>query len=112
MQEERREKTIDSVLTQMGELKGLISGLTTGITELNVRVGIQNGRVGKLENWRTGYAFVFGVIITVLMFFKEPILGVFSDRWTLEDQKAYSARVQEDLKEIKLLLAQRDQVSP
>lgn len=87
MQDERRSSSIETVLIEMGEIKGLMSAQMIMVKDLGVKVGIQNGRVGKLEGWRTGYAFVFGALITVLMFFKEPILGAFSDRWTVEEDR-------------------------
>ena len=46
---ERRNATIEMVLLELGEIKQVGSDTRERLNQLVERVGIQNGRVGKLE---------------------------------------------------------------
>ena len=55
--EERREANIEMRMF-MASAKDRLDAIHNDIIELNKKVGIQNGRIFKLEKWQT---FVFGI---------------------------------------------------
>lgn len=56
--EERRQSNIEALLVEMGSLKEITRSTNSKVAELSEKVGIQNGRVGKLERWQS---FLYGV---------------------------------------------------
>lgn len=51
MAEERRQASIETIIMEMGSMKQLASDTKTHVENLVKQVSIQNGRVGKLEQW-------------------------------------------------------------
>lgn len=66
MENERRQSSIDTLVLEIGALKEIASATNKSVSEVSHRVGIQNGRVGKLE---TRNAFIAGglAILTILV---------------------------------------------
>lgn len=66
MSEDRRGANIELLLMEMGKLQVVTQATNKTVTELSVKVGIQNGRVGKLERWQS---FLYGVstLLTLLV---------------------------------------------
>mgnify|MGYP001597786840 CR=1 FL=1 len=63
--EERRTASIETVLVELGKLSQMTADTRTTLVELSLKVGIQNGRVGKIERWQ---AFLQGCgLILVLL---------------------------------------------
>lgn len=65
MNEERRTASLEQVLVELGKISQLSSDTRATMADLSLRVGIQNGRVSKIERWQ---AFLQGCgAITVLL---------------------------------------------
>lgn len=66
MESERRTASLEVVLVELGKLSQMTSDTRTTLTELSSRVGVQNGRVGKIERWQ---AFLqgCGVVLVLLV---------------------------------------------
>lgn len=71
--QERRNINWDEIISHMAMVNEKLSWINVAIQELTKKVGIQNGRVGKLEQWKAyvlGCAavsgFVLGVIFTII----------------------------------------------
>lgn len=63
---ERRQGNIELLLIEMGKLQVMTESTNKTVSELSIKVGIQNGRVGKLEKWQS---FLYGIatILTLLV---------------------------------------------
>lgn len=63
---ERRQGNIELLLVEMGKLQAVTESTNKTVYELSEKVGIQNGRVGKLEKWQS---FLYGIatILTLLV---------------------------------------------
>lgn len=63
---ERRQGNIELLLVEMGKLQAVTDSTNKTVSELSEKVGIQNGRVGKLEKWQS---FLYGIatILTLLV---------------------------------------------
>lgn len=57
---------MDSLLITIGELKQTAKDTHDKVDALNIKVGIQNGRVGRLENWKS-FVLGMGAILTLLV---------------------------------------------
>lgn len=79
MNEERRQSTINDVLINLGEIKGTLTGIESTVSELKVRVGIQNGRVTKSENWIRGIVMVLGFCSFLIAVFGQQAVTAFSN---------------------------------
>lgn len=64
MNEERRANSVETVLLKLGELSEASKDIKQTVSDLKDRVGIQNGRVGKLEKWQS---FMQGVIAVLVL---------------------------------------------
>lgn len=64
--EERRNNSLDRLLVEIGGLKEMCKTTHETVSSLNTRVGIQNGRVGKLEKWQS-YLMGMGTILVLLV---------------------------------------------
>lgn len=64
--EERRNNSLDRLLVEMGSIKEMCKTTHETVESLNNRVGIQNGRVGKLEKWQS-YLMGMGTILILLV---------------------------------------------
>lgn len=65
---DRFQDFIDESRTYRGELKIHIENIHKTMAELNDKVKIQNGRIGKLENWRWFVLGCSAVIVILLQF--------------------------------------------
>lgn len=64
--EERRAASIEAVLITLGEIKNSATGTAKDVSDLKERVGIQNGRVGKIEKWQSfiqGALAIIGIVV-------------------------------------------------
>jgi len=63
---ERRQGNIELLLVEMGKLQAVTESTNKTVYELSEKVGIQNGRVGKLEKWQS---FLYGIatILTLVV---------------------------------------------
>lgn len=66
---DRRQGNIETLLVEMGKLQSITESTNRTVSELSIKVGIQNGRVGKLEKWQS---FLYG-IATVLTLLVVPL---------------------------------------
>jgi len=75
--EERRQNSIDNMMLAIGRLEEIGKATSASVTTLSERVGVQNGRVSRLERWQ---AFIQGAlaIVTVLMV---PIFIMVVSNW-------------------------------
>lgn len=77
MAEERRTNSMEVVLVSLGKLEQSTTDIKETVLSLKDKVGIQNGRVGKIERWQ---AFIQGgVAILILMVI--PIVINFVSSW-------------------------------
>lgn len=64
--EERRKSSIEFMFVELGKLQETARNTHEIVQNLDVKVGIQNGRVGKLENWKS-FVLGMGCILTLLV---------------------------------------------
>lgn len=83
-QPERRTNSMETILVALGELKSHSTHIKEKVDSLDVRVGIQNGKVSKLERWQ---AFMQGAIM-ILTVMVVPILINFVSSWLEHTFKA------------------------
>ena len=76
MSEERRIASLEVVLVELGKISQLTTDTKSTVTELSLRVGIQNGRVGKIERWQ---AFIQGAGM-ILVLLVAPIIVQFASK--------------------------------
>ena len=76
-EDERRANSIEAVLISLGELKSSSSYIKEIVDKLDNKVGIQNGRVGKLERWQ---AYTQGAVM-ILAVIVIPIIINFVSSW-------------------------------
>ena len=76
MSEERRIASLEVVLGELGKISQLTTDTKSTVTELSLRVGIQNGRVGKIERWQ---AFIQGAGM-ILVLLVAPIIVQFASK--------------------------------
>lgn len=64
---EKRQATVENILIELGALRSGVEDTKRGVEGLNVKVGIQNGRIGKME---LQGAFIKGIIcvLTFIVF--------------------------------------------
>ena len=79
MPEERRNSSIEMMIMEIGELKQLSTDNGKILKELSERVGIQNGRVFKIEKWQ---AFIQGAI-TILVLLVAPVFLQFASKFLI-----------------------------
>lgn len=76
MEIERRQITLENILTELGMVKALDEMNLSKVTKLEEHVRVQNGRISKVENWQT---FLQGAL-TVLIILVLPIAFQISQR--------------------------------
>ena len=64
MNDERRTNSLETVMVSLGRLEEKSEHIHSTVCSLNERVGIQNGKVGKLQEQ---YSFVRGVVAILLL---------------------------------------------
>lgn len=77
MDGERRGHSLEVVLVSLGRLEEQSKHIHETVCSLNERVGIQNGKVGKLERWQ---AYIQGSL-TILILLVVPIIINFVSSW-------------------------------
>lgn len=75
--DERRLHSMETVLVTLGELKAHSDDIKKTVSSLNERVGIQNGRVGKMEKWQSYIQGGMTIIILLVL----PIVINFVSSW-------------------------------
>ena len=78
MSEERRTSNIEMVLVELGTIKQLAFDTRDTVTKLDLKVGVQNGRIGKVERWQSflqgcGLIVVLLIIPIVVQFFSKML---------------------------------------
>ena len=58
----------------MGNIPKSINRISSDIAELKDLIKVQNGRLGKLENWRSGIVAIIAVFTFIIVFFKELVI--------------------------------------
>lgn len=77
MDSERRGHSMESVLVTLGELKAIATHTKEEVDKLSAKVGIQNGRVTKLERWQS---YTHGAIMVIILLVL-PIIINFVSSW-------------------------------
>lgn len=75
--EERRSNSIEMVLISLGKLEQSATDIKETVDKLDTKVGIQNGKVGKLEKWQALIQGAVGVLILMVL----PIITNFVSSW-------------------------------
>lgn len=57
----------EEILIKLGGIEATLKNMGEDITELKNKVGIQNGRVGKMESWKTGMYMAGSVVVFVIV---------------------------------------------
>ena len=73
MEQERRAASLEVVLVELGKIIQVASDTRNTVAELSLKVGVQNGRVGKIERWQ---AFIQGAG-AILILLVAPIIVQF-----------------------------------
>lgn len=76
MEQERRSASIELVLVELGKISQVAADTRTTVTELSSKVGVQNGRVGKIERWQ---AFMQGAGM-ILVLLVAPVIVQFASK--------------------------------
>ena len=64
--DERRSANVELLLIESGKLHEIAKNTQKTVDELSIKVGIQNGRVGKLEKWQS-FLYGIAVVLTLLV---------------------------------------------
>lgn len=90
MNDERRTSSINDLMHSLGRMEGKLDTQTIVMNETSKKITIQNGRIGKLEQWRNGIIVVIGVFAFFVSVFGNRIYdAVTQDRWRRSDQVMY-----------------------
>lgn len=101
MEEERRSGTSEALLTGIGVLQGKMDAQQNFLSELNKTILRQNGRIGKLEQWRNGIVVTIGLGAFIISVFGGRVWDSFqNNRWKASDQEIYSSIMDQRLAEI------------
>lgn len=77
--DERRKSSIEVVLIELGAIKQMTADTKEKVTNLDVKVGIQNGRIGKLELqqsfWKGAISLFILINLPVLMYVIKEIVS-------------------------------------
>ena len=79
MVEERRQGTLDNLLGKVGEVKSISETNRDWLHDIKVLIEKQNGRIGRLEAWRS---FILGVTAIVVILIV-PIFIRVSSGWLM-----------------------------
>jgi hypothetical protein len=64
-QGERRASNIEAILVTLGGIKQLGESTHEAVNQLNTKVGIQNGRIGKLEQQQSFYRGAIWIFVII-----------------------------------------------
>lgn len=99
--EERRSGTSEALLTGIGVLQGKMDSQQMFLAELNKTILRQNGRIGKLEQWRNGIVVVIGIGAFTISVFGGRIWDSFqNNRWKASDQSVYAYEINNRISQI------------
>lgn len=78
MSDERRLASIETVLVELGKISQLTADTRETVSQLNLKVWAQNGRVGKIERWQAflqgcGAIVVLLILPIVVQFFSKAL---------------------------------------
>lgn len=81
MSEERRVASLEIVLTELGAIRELSSATKQTVEKLDIKVGIQNGRISKIERWQAflqgcGVVIVLLILPIVVQFFSKALVFI------------------------------------
>lgn len=95
MNEERRVDSLNEILYKVGEIGGKMDGVREDVKKLTDKVAVQNGRINKLEGWRTGLIMVFSFGILIVSLFGNFIMNsVADDRWRRSDHEKFALELE------------------
>ena len=76
---ERRATNVEAILVTLGGIKQLGESTHETVNQLNAKVGIQNGRIGKLEQQQSFYkgaTWIFVVInVPILLYIVQELIS-------------------------------------
>ena len=87
MNEERRANSIEAVLISLGRLETSSEHIKSEVSNLNQRVGVQNGKVGRLERWQ---AYTQGAVTILIVMMLPIVINVVSGWLQIMMQKSQS----------------------
>jgi hypothetical protein len=69
------------VLIELGKISQLASDTRTTVSNLDTKVGVQNGRVGKIERWQAflqgcGAIIILLILPVVVQFFSKALIFI------------------------------------
>lgn len=77
--DERRKSSIESILIELGSIKQMTSDTKDTVTKLDVKVGIQNGRIGKIEIqqsfWKGAIALFILLNLPIFLYVVKEIIS-------------------------------------
>lgn len=76
-QDERRQNSLETVLVSLGRLEESNAHIHETVCDLKERVGIQNGKVGKLERWQSYTQGCVMILVVMIV----PIIINFVTSW-------------------------------
>lgn len=77
MNEERRGRTTETILVSLGRLEETVAHIKQTAEKLDVKVGIQNGKVGRIELWQSRIQGILFVVLILVV----PIVINFVSSW-------------------------------
>lgn len=77
MDNERRSNSLEIMLVSLGRLEEQSKHIHETVCSLNERVGIQNGKVGKLERWQSYIQGALAILILLVI----PVVINFASSW-------------------------------
>lgn len=76
MIDERRTASLEAVMVELGKISQLTADTKETVVKLDLKVGIQNGRVAKIERWQ---AFIQGGGF-ILVLLVAPVIVQFASK--------------------------------
>ena len=79
--QKRRQSSIDAILLAQGEVKQILADMKEKVESLNERVGIQNGKMSKMEQWQSFIRGALSILIPVVTLIGIPVVLEIFRRW-------------------------------
>lgn len=77
--DERRKSNIETVLIELGAIKQMTADTKDKVSNLDIKVGIQNGRIGKLEIqqsfWKGAISLFILINLPVLLYVVKEMIS-------------------------------------
>lgn len=101
MENDKRQNSINDLLTGVGRIEGKIEAQTSSISDLQKTIIKQNGRIGKLEQWRNGIVVAIGLGAFTISVFGGRVWDSFeNNRWKATDQTIYAFEINKRISEL------------